>query len=192
MSQDPWNDWSDAWQASPPAPAADIDAIERRIRRRLFWRSAQAAADIAACVFALALCLWVLLMRHDAVSRTIGVLGLAFSLLGVFIVIAARRPLGAMADRSVVSALDWEILEVGSDIRRSLGGLAMAVGGMAFLGVIWVIARHAQRLPADRWWLPVVGLVIILGSLLWSGGLLVRRRARRRRLQALRDELAGD
>jgi hypothetical protein len=192
MSQDPWNDWSDAWQASPPAPAADIDAIERRIRRRLMWRSAQATADIAACALSLVLCIWVLLMRDDAVSKTIGTLGLAFSLFGVFIVIAARRPSSAMADRSVVSALDWEIVEIGSDIRRSLGGLAMAVGGMAFLGMIWMIVLSAQRLPADRWWLPVVGLVIILGSLLWSGGLLVRRRARRRRLQALRDELAGD
>ncbi|MBO9543067.1 hypothetical protein [Caulobacter sp.] len=192
MSQDPWNEWSDAWQDTPPAPTAEIDAIERRIRRRLFWRSAQAAADIAACVFALALCAWVLLTRDDAVSRSTGAIGLAFSLFGLFVVLAARRPPGAMADRSVASALDWEILEIDSDIRRSWGGLVMAAAGLVFLAAIVAIAFEAHRLPRAVWGLPAAGFVSILGSVAWSGGLLVRRKARKRRLRALRDELIDD
>ena len=192
MSQDPWNDWSQTWQAPASAsPAVDIDQIERRVRRRLAWRRAQIVADLTACLVALALSAWLLTMHRPA-GLAVGGAGLAFSLFGLFIALRGRRFSGA-TDRSVVSALDWEIAEVRADARRSVGGIAIAGAGVVFLiFCTTMIALEAGGLNPQRRWLTLLGVGVIAGSALWSAWLLLRRRARLRRLTALRDELAED
>jgi hypothetical protein len=189
MSQDPWDDWSDAWQTSATQPAADLDEIERRIRRRVTWRNVQIVIDLVACAMATAASLYSLSLG-GMLRTTIGAAGLAFSLFGFFIALGGRSR-RVTADRSVVAALDREILEIGADVRRSLGGLAIAGAGLLFLAVCTMMFATVDALSPARRWYALTGVGVIAGSALWSGWLLLRRKARLRRLTALRDELAG-
>jgi hypothetical protein len=189
MSREPWDDWSDAWKASPPQPVADVDEIERRIRRRVTWRTAQITADLIACVLATAVSVWSLSLG-GLLRTALGSAGLAFSLFGFFVALGGL-PSKPSADRSVVAALDLEIIEVKADIRRSLGGIAMAGAGGLFLGFCAVLIAAVDVMTPQRRWMTLATVAGMVGSALWSGWLMMRRRRRLRLLTALRDELAG-
>ena len=190
MSQDPWNDWSSAWRESTPPPAVDLDQIERRVRRRLNWRKAQIIADLASCVVGLVASVWAMTVSNPMASA-VGGAGLAFSLFCLFVALGGRH-FSSAADRSVVAALDWEIAEVRADARRSIGGLAIAAAGIAFLVFCGIIFSAEGMLTHGRDRVMLAGFTAMALSVAWSGWLLFRRRARLRRLSALRDELAGD
>lgn len=190
MSQDPWNDWSTAWRAAAPPPAYDIDTIERRVRRRLAWRRAQIVMDLAACALAIAVSVWTLTLDRP-LAAIVGGAGLIFSLFGLTVALSGRRP-SSLASRSMLAALDWEIVEIDADIRRSVGGLAIAGAGALFLAFCLTMAAIDHPLAPAQRWLALFGVGVIVGSALWSGWLLARRRARRRHLTALRAELGGD
>ncbi len=191
MSQDPWDDWSDAWQDAAPSPSVDLDEVERRLRRRLTWRAIQLGADLAACLVALAISIWSM-TKGGPLALAMGSAGLAFALFGLSLLLGRNRAPSAMADRSVAAALDWEIAVVASDVRRSLGGLTIAAVALVFLGFCMAMFVTWGGLTPMRVWAALASLAMVVGSALSSSWLLVRRRTRLRRLTALREELTRE
>ncbi|MCY1647982.1 hypothetical protein OVA11_13200 [Caulobacter sp. SL161] len=190
MSQEPWNEWSSAWRQPDPTSSLQLDKIERRVRRRLTWRTAQMVADLASCALGLVISLWCMTLDRP-LAAAVGGAGLAFSLLSLFVALGGRHSSKA-ADRSVIAALDWEIAEVRADARRSVGGLVIAGAGTGFLIFCQALFSVEGLLTGGRERLLLAGFAIMALSIAWSGWLLLRRRARLHRLTALRDELAGD
>ncbi len=190
MSQDPWNEWSSAWRQPDQTSSLQLDQIERRVRRRLTWRTAQMVADLASCVLGLGISLWCMTLDRP-LAAAVGGAGLAFSLLGLFVALGGRHASKA-ADRSVIATLDWEIAEVRADARRSVGGLVIAGGGIVFLIFCQALFAAEGLLTPGRERLLLAGFAIMALSIAWSGWLLLRRRARLHGLTALRDELAED
>lgn len=185
-----WKSLGDAWREGGAAPALDIAEIEARVRRQQFWQALGARMDLAACLIALAICVWAI-VKGDPPTMALGLAGLAFTLFGLVVALGRDRAPSALASRTVSAALGWELATARASVRSSVGGLLVAAAALVFLAIcVFAYRRDGLLAPGGAAvYALAAGLLFTLGSGAVSTWNLRRRRARVRRLEALLADL---
>lgn len=189
-----WNDWAEAWRDDATAPTtADVEAIERRVRKEQRRQSLRAGADVAGCLVALGVSIWAVTGGEPG-DIIIGLAGAAFSLFGLALTLGRRRAPQALASRTVTAALDWEIATARASARSSVGGLITAAMALPFLGLCTFVFQQQGLLERSSYAVGVLGgvLVFTVGAAGTSFWLLRRRRARVARLERLLADLTDE
>ena len=190
-----WNGWAEAWRNGAEGdPASDVEAIERRVRREQAGQALRTWGDVAASILALGVSVWVMIREDGPASMVLGLAGIAFSLFGLAVVLGRKRAPSALASRTVAAALGWEIATARSGVCTSVGGMAIAVASLVFLGLCVAVFRQEgvlDREPNVIWWLALAG-AFGGGSGLTSLWLYRRRGARVARLERMLEELTEE